>query len=203
MAGFTEATFLFFFFFPLRMTKESPHLFQLPLILEPIKGLSGEAIKTATAPKQEQSLVQIPWRKWMSFLATDRLNRTKNKSEQSDFHLQFIQHCIMASALMFILIGFITLVSPTEKSQGSRPRRNVWNPDTDGKCSTYLLAMIILKRNFSDFPNSRGMCGEEKKKKNVLLPANATRPSFQYLTISSNGSVSAVSLVPTAGKVQR
>lgn len=71
---------------------------------------------------------------------------------------------------MFILIGFITLVSPTEKSQGSRPRRNVWNPDTDGKCSTYLLAMIILKRNFSDFPNSRGMCGEEKKKKTCFYP---------------------------------
>lgn len=101
----------------------------------------------------------------MSFLATDRLNGTKNKSKQSHFHLEFIQHCIMASALMFILIGFITLVSPTEKSQGSRPRRNVWNQDTDGKCSTYLLAMIILKRKFSDFPNSRGMCGEKKKKK--------------------------------------
>lgn len=116
-----RSKFFFSFFFPLRMTKESPHLFQLPLILEPIKGLSGEAIKTATAPKQEQSLVQIPWRKWMSFLATDRLNGTKNKSEQSDLHLEFIQHCIMASALMFNLIGFITLVSPTEKSQGPVP----------------------------------------------------------------------------------
>lgn len=45
----------FFFFFPLRMTKEPSHFFQLPLILE-IKGLFGEAIKTATAPKQEQSV---------------------------------------------------------------------------------------------------------------------------------------------------